>query len=452
MRAQAQAQLQPQIRHEPRPQPAPPHRAPEAAPEPVMPSGSRPLQLPLPPQNPPFVAPPQPSPAPPNMQPHPAQQTLQPHVPSRWAIFEQLGLGPPKPKAPRAPGQPQLSQKTAKLLVTAYRVLGFGILSIIVIVLVGYIATSAFYFVSDSWIQPMVVSPTDERVLALESQLAQHENTRDQLEADLHHSERYIEVQQAFQAQFADAIRADLVGRKKALRRLEALAKEYEGARQTIQSSNRAYANASRKRMSQEYRAGLIDRGDMLSGKFQLAQIANSNLTLAERQAEYETRAAELELQATALDTILGEKGGDGVLSYDVLRIKQEYELSRLETAKAIENRKILQSSLERQEVIVESLRQSPYLRAIAENANVAFVPYGNMDNVSVGASVYGCHLEMLFCGEVGKVVEILPGEVAFKHPHREKVLRGQMISIELEETEDAEDDVLFVGGRPLLL
>ena len=45
--------------------------------------------------------------------------------------------------------------------------LGFGILTIIVIVLVGYIASTVFYYFSDSWIVPMAVTPTDEKVVAL---------------------------------------------------------------------------------------------------------------------------------------------------------------------------------------------------------------------------------------------------------------------------------------------
>jgi hypothetical protein len=361
---------------------------------------------------------------------------------NQWEVFEQLGLGPPKESA---------QQQRAKMIVSAYRALGFGILTLIVVILVGYIATSAFYFVSDSWVQPMVVSPTDEKVLALESQVTEQENVRDRILADLNHADRYIAVQQAYQAEFAQAIRADLSGRKAALSRVRKLAKDYAGARGRVQASNQAFASASRKRMTQEYAAGLIDRSDMLSGKFQLAQITSSNLSLAERQAEYETRAADLETEAQALDAILSEKGGTAALSYDVLKIKQEYEMSRLETAKAIESREALKASLTRQDAILADLRGSPWLRAVHAKAHVAFVPYGNLDEVSVGSPVYGCALEMIFCSKVGKVMSILPGEVNFKHPHREKMLRGKMIELELSDQDAAEDDVLFVGGRPLL-
>jgi hypothetical protein len=389
-----------------------------------------------------FAPEPAPAPAPHHAPTQPANANA--HDP--WAVYHQLGLGPST-----SPSK-SLAPETAKLLVTTYRGIGFAVLSIIVIILVGYIATSAFYFVSDSWIQPMRVARTDERVLSLQAQLAEQENIRDRVAAELNHADRYIAVQQAYQAEFAQAIRADLTGRKAALDRARGLAKGYAGARDRVRRSNQAFAAASQRKMSEEYAAGLIDRGDMLSGKFQLAQITSSNLTLAERQAEYEDRAAVLQAEAEALDAILDEKGGSAALSYDVLKIKQEYEMSRLEAQKAIETRTALQNGLVRQEQVVDGLKQSPYLRAALGDASVAFVPYGNMDDVKPGVALYGCALEMVFCRKVGKVVEVLAGEVQFKHPHREKVLRGQMIVVDLADKAAAEDDVLFVGGRPLLL
>jgi hypothetical protein len=394
----------------------------------------------------PFFEPPVPAPQPaPFVEPAPffaAPPKPEISDAERWAVFEQLGLGP---KAKPATNHKQM-------IVNTYRGLGFAVLSIIVVVLVGYIAQTAFYFVSDSWVQPMVVSKTDEKVLQLQSQFVAQMNERDKIVAELNNADRYIAVQQSFQAEFAEAIKADLSGRKAALSRIKQVAKDYGTARDRIRKSNAAFASSSRKKMNQEYAAGLIDRSDMLNGKYQLAQITTSNLTLSERQAEYETRAEELEAEAQALDAILNDKTGEGgAISYDVLQIKQQFEMSRLETAKAIENRESLRAALARQDAIIEGLRQSPYLRAIEDGANVAFVPYGNMDNVKVGAPLYGCALEMVFCSKVGRVKEILPGEVSFKHPHREKVLRGQMIVVELADREAGEEDVLFVGGRPLL-
>jgi hypothetical protein len=364
---------------------------------------------------------------------------------SKWAAFEALGLGMPKIN----------SQGAAKLIVSAYRLLGFAILTIIVIVLVGYIANTMFFYVSDSWVVPMAVSPTDEKVVALQAQLAEQQNTRDRIADELTQAERTIAAQQAFQAEFAKAIRSDLAGRKSALTRVRALADAASATRRAIKSQSSAYASASRRKMAKEYAAGLIDQSTMLSGKFQIAQITSSNLSLAERQAEFETRAQELEDQTRSLDAILANEDGDETaLSYEVLRIKQEYEASRLDLAKSIEARDTLKASLERQDKIVTSLQGSSYLRAVNDKASVAFVPYSNLSNIEKGTSVYACRVGMVFCRNVGDVLEVLPGEVQFKHPQRDKMLRGQMVELKLDDDDSdaAADDVLFVGGRPLFI
>jgi len=362
--------------------------------------------------------------------------------PNRWAAFEKLGLVA-KNIDPK---------QWSKHVVTAYRMLGFAILTIIVVVLIGYITTTAFYYWSNSWIVPTALAPTDEKIVSLQGQLAERQNQRDQTAMALDQAERAIAVQQAFQGEFAKAIQSDLDGRKAALERMHQLAHAAASTRTQIKRSNSAYASESQRRMAEEWKAGLIDRNAMLSGKFQLAQISSSNLSLIERQAEYETRAADLEAQTRSLEALLANTTTSGAMSYDVLRIKQEYEASRLETQKAIETRDTLKTALAREDKLVASLKQSAYLRAMADGAQVAYVPYGNMEKVKKGDGLYGCKLGMIFCHRVGTVLEVLPGEVLFKHPNRDKQLRGQMVELKLEDGAAATDDVLFVGGRPMFI
>ncbi len=112
----------------------------------------------------------------------------------------------------------------------------------------------------------------------------------------------------------------------------------------------------------------------------------------------------------------------------------------------------VLQASIARQDEIIAGLEQSPYLRALADRAQVALVPYDNLAGVAPGTAVVACRVAMVMCREVGRVLEVLPGEVTFKHPRREKMMRGQMIELQLAEPEAAVRDVLFLGGAPLLL
>jgi hypothetical protein len=112
----------------------------------------------------------------------------------------------------------------------------------------------------------------------------------------------------------------------------------------------------------------------------------------------------------------------------------------------------MLRAALEREEKLVASLEQASYLKAIGNDAQVAFVPYANLSHVKKGAPLYGCWLTMVFCKRVGSVLEVLPGEVVGKHPSRDKLVRGQLVEVRFDDAASATDDVLFVGGRPLLL
>lgn len=98
-----------------------------------------------------------------------------------------------------------------------------------------------------------------------------------------------------------------------------------------------------------------------------------------------------------------------------------------------------------------DRVARSPYLRALAGGAVIAFVPYGN-GAATPGAPVYACRAAMVVCRQVGTVAGALPGEVTSRHPRRDRVMRGRMVELALsaDETDAAERDVLFVGGKPL--
>ena len=360
----------------------------------------------------------------------------------KWAPFEQIGLQP-KP----------LTSKAQKLVVSSYRLLGFGILTLIVFVLVGYIATTVFYFVNTTWVAPVAVSPTDDKVMQLQSELANQQNKRDQLADQLAQADRVISTEQAFQLEYAKAIRHDLEGRSVALASVQNLAHQAAAARAEITRTNQDYAQQSNKQMNAEYDAGLIDRTKMLNGNYQLAQIKTANLSLAERQQDFAQKAADLATETKSLDAILNDKKATA-LSYDVLKIKRDYDASKLALANQMQMRQSLANDVARQDALISTLKQSAYLRALNDHATVAFVPYGNLSNASKGTDLYACKLAMVGCRKVGTVVDVLPGEVQFKHPRRDKLVRGRMIELKMDDDESAaaEDDILFAGSKPFWL
>jgi uncharacterized membrane protein len=356
----------------------------------------------------------------------------------RWKNYEDLGLAP-KP----------LTRKAQKLVVSTYRLVGFGILSIIVAVLVGYIGTTAFYFFNKTWVTPVAISPHDEKVVTLQGQLAAQLNERDRLVTELDNAERAIAAEQAFQLAFAKAIRQDLEGRRFALNRARQLAHAAAATRKEIRTTNGDYSESHAKRVANEYEAGMINRDSMLASKFQLAQISSANLSLAERQAEFDLRAQELASQTKALDALLANKG-TAALSYDVLKIARDYETSKLALARDTANRDRLKAAVARQQTIIAGIEQSAHLRALANDATVALVPYDNLANATEGAPLYACRMNMVLCREVGKVLAVLPGEVQVKHPNRDNIVRGRMIEMQLTDPAAAHNTVLFAGGKPL--
>jgi hypothetical protein len=187
----------------------------------------------------------------------------------------------------------------------------------------------------------------------------------------------------------------------------------------------------------------------MIAHKQQMAGLATTNLGLAEKQADYERQAQELEQQTNALEGLISGKGAHA-LSYDVLKIKRDYDSSKLEVERDIAQRDALKASLQRVDAIIAGLKKSPYLRALDDQAEVAMVPYANVSNAKKGAPVYGCRIGMLFCHQVGTVAEVLPSEVQVTSPHGGKTERGLMVELKLDDVDAAREDVLFAGGKPL--
>jgi hypothetical protein len=302
-------------------------------------------------------------------------------------------------------------------------------------------------------------------VLGLRARLAEQSSQRDKLAAEraltaasLADVERVIAMDERFGLEFRRAVSADVADRQLQLRKLKALASDYVDAKREIGSSNRAYSGMSRQRNEQLKRAGMLDQEGYLTGNYQLSQIAHANLTLAEKAVELDSRTLTLMREAAALTATLGD-GGGGALSYDALRVRQEYERSALELAKANDTRRALVESLAaidrsiaRYDAIIEAIRAAPLLVAADGKVTVALVPYENLSSVQKGGALYGCALNFVACHKVGTVVDVMAGEMEVHLPfHATRPLRGQAVQVALTDAGAATQPVLFAGHKPLL-
>ncbi|HYO55366.1 hypothetical protein [Archangium sp.] len=361
-----------------------------------------------------------------------------------------------------------MNQRIVNMLNTAavnvYKALGSVLLALILVGLVSYLGVQAFFFVSHSWLTPTVVSPTDPEILQLNAQLAQQAAARDKLLADrrdlearMEQAERLLGSEKEFQERFRLALESEREARAKALRRLAPLRREYQEAAQEIAESNRAYAGMARTRTEALYNARMLEREERLTANHQLAQLARSNLSLAEGSAELQTKLEAVKRELDGFDASLG--GRIEGLTTEVLLLEREYTRSVLEVARAESERHHLKESLEsldeavaRYDALLASIRSSPWMEAIERGLTMAFVPYENLENARPGTLLYQCALTLLWCREVGMVGQTLRGEVTAKHPVRQALLRGVMVELKLKDEHWAREELLHLGRPPLLL
>ncbi len=354
------------------------------------------------------------------------------------------------------------SMKLNKLVVSSYKVMGFAVLLTILLGLASFIATNLFYMINESWVTPMQLSSTDPRVLQLTQQYSAAKAARDgvatqklELGSRLMDSTRIIASEGKFQAAFDEAMKADLQDRSGQLEEFRKLIGNLQRTRRDVAAANRAYTNISKEQLKKEFAAGLIDKDAQVKGGYELAEIQGANLGLHEKNVEIDARVMDLQRQVASLQTAGAH--GDGAMSYEILHMRHEYEQSVLTSKKAADDADALTKSiamfdktLADYDVQLARIEKAPYVQAADKSVSTAFVPYDNVSAIQVGDKVYKCSVGFLFCSKVGKVAEVLDGEILGKHPFHNRELRGVLIRLELTDPKAIEKPVLHLGRAPL--
>ncbi|MCI0572205.1 MAG: hypothetical protein L0Y66_15725 [Myxococcaceae bacterium] len=364
--------------------------------------------------------------------------------------------------------QLKLVNRFNTFIVAVYKAMGSVALALILLGLVSYLGVQGFFTVGHSWVAPTILSPTDERILTLNTKLAQQSVERDrlmaerrELEGKLEEADRIIATQRVFQNRFAEAVKDERDARARELKRLTVLQEAYQTTQEEILDSNRAYAGLTRNRAEALKAARLLAREAYLTQNYQLAQMAQANLAFSENEVGLQGRVEGLRRELGSL-SFLASRAPESqspvrlttnVLMLDRERLKSELEVSRAQQTRAATKAGLeaVDRALKRYEDVLKAIEDSPYLRAISRNVTVAFVPYENLDNAAPGTPLYGCSLGLLWCRQVGAVREVLEGEVVMKHPIRHTLLRGVMVEVELQEPEWARKELLHAARPPLL-
>ncbi len=357
------------------------------------------------------------------------------------------------------------------LVTSVYKLVGFAMLTLILIGLVSYFGLHVFYLVSDTWVAPVILSAHHERVLQLNTHAVQQANQRDLLTAErlavvdtLQGAEQSIELERAFQASFGEAVAEELAARQEFLAEAAPLERKHRESQESVARANDAFVGVTEAELERQYAAGLIDRSSYVQARRGLTSIAQSELALRDRAVQLSSAIRDSQREIAAMRGTLGAAGsavpGDmNATSYPALLMQRAYQQSLLDVVQLERERgsarrrlALIDASIARHDRLLAEIDASPYRRALGERITLAFVPYEHLDRVAERKALYGCRAGLLWCRRVGEVVSILDGEVTVKHPLSNELVRGLMIEIDLEQGRWAEEKALYLGKAPLFI
>jgi len=362
-----------------------------------------------------------------------------------------------------------------RLVVQAYKLVGFVVLIAILTGLVSFFTLNLFYLFDRSWLAPVILSPRHERVVELSAQLAQQTQQRDrlvaelmQLENDADDVERRLMLQRHLVDEYAAAVTAARALARERSERLAVLANRLDRRRAELATDRDRFETHVRELLDQQRRAGLVARDDIVATEHQLSELAVSEMALSQDHVELSLERRSHDARLRALDRLASElndarapvrNAESAALTPELLDLFENAEEARL-TAKTMAAKSrdlrtresLLEEGIARYDRILHEIEDSPYLRAIDGEVTIAFAPYDNLAAMAPGTELYGCHLVLVVCERVGAVVGILEGEVTARHPLTQDDLRGLMVEVELDEGAWARDEAIFAGKRPLWL
>lgn len=286
----------------------------------------------------------------------------------------------------------------------------------------GYSAFRAF---TDSFIAPLTLSPNSEIVLASKLKLDELGRERAQVAADL------------------QRIDTELKASAQAVRRLRELQGKFQSSVQWLSTMNTHKARVGaaelsavnaqgqiaktmldeQKRLTQkaevDLNAGLITRMDYAKEMQRLAELQRSVIETERSRLQGQSTMYELQVAEQALKAKEDAPVGPQLLQSQEQLVRVELEIQRLESDMNVKSglRDAALTRFGEVDLLSEQLRARPLFRAVNRKLDLAFVPYTQLDGVVPRAEVYVCAWGIFLCKSVGRVTEILEGEVTQPDP-----------------------------------
>ncbi len=348
-------------------------------------------------------------------------------------------------------------ERINRFFIFKYKLIGVALLLLCALAVVLYAFLFLFFTFNRSWAAPVTLSPSQERVLAARPQVTMLEAGLDKTKIELNtakaqviNKQQQINQVKALLSRIHGALRAETKTLAATSREIEHVWKEQS---HIVASSKQLLDTADHLEVSikSELSAGLITKDQAASRYFSV------QATRAAAVAAH-TQSVQLATQAQQLSDAAGTLSGGATSIQATQTLYQEQQLrsllAQLEidliTASGMVD--ALTKTVADAEHVLAVARTSAYHQAMDRVIYLGFIPYGNFSGVRVGALVYDCALQVIWCKKVGTVTVIYDPEEYARHPLFRTDLKGRMVELELEESTAASSQVVFIGGKPLLL
>jgi hypothetical protein len=354
------------------------------------------------------------------------------------------------PAAPKPKLRQPLQSYAYKSVLTTYRIFAIVVLYAVLLGVLCYAFVMGFYAVNKSWAAPVILSASDEKSLDFMQKLVLSRQTIEDLKVD-------ILRQQTTLAEM-DKHRASLLALDPELQ--SAIVRERQHDSLTgpqlaaLDKQKQADNSKTQEMLTQLHQLEGEIKSDLANGLITKGDAATQLAALNQAEDAYtDSRIADVLLTDSVLDkTTIGTRSLDAIEKQAELRSN----IAQLDVTLSVAEKQLLEDNrqVDRLRDAITIAKQSPYYLNASGSKRLyfAFVPYDNQANVTVGAPIYDCYLNMALCRKVGTVKQIFLGEQVISHPIFKTQVRGLTILMDLSHPESAKSQTVFIGGKPLLL
>lgn len=343
-----------------------------------------------------------------------------------------------------------------KYIISLYRLVALTVLITIIIGVISYLALLIIYGSNRSWAAPLILSPSQERVLAFQPQIANLEANLNKQRVDLETAKLKIRMSTEQANETRSLISRLKNAQQNEAKEMRATGKAFNSAlsskKSDISMTNSLIKDSTLllSQIDQELKAKLITSDQAMQRRMSIQSAMNSATDAKTQAVQITSQARQLNAGATTFS------GGSSSVSA-LVSVQQLQQLNSIvvEAEAEIHIGSITVESLSKTiadgERILAVAKTSPYFKALREPVNVLFIPYTNLVGVKVSDPIYDCYLQVLICRKVGNINTIYKAEEYARHPLFKTDLKGQFANITFTDPSATESSVVFIGGKPLL-